>query len=131
MLVLKYWALVIMQQTVGIIALEVAFAKLPVGFPSITASSVAGRAVAELAGSEVVAMADNDRVRCVDAATLKVGTGSTDNAQGDAGSLGIFDLDKEDALAVACVASWLLWQVGVQGCWLLNMLSMNSTEMKL
>ncbi len=32
-----------MRQTVGIIALEVAFAKLPVGFPSVTASPAAGR----------------------------------------------------------------------------------------
>jgi hypothetical protein len=118
-----------MWQTVDIIALEVAFAKLPVGFPSVTASSVMGRAIAVLAGSEVAAMADNDRVRCVDAATLRVGTGSTDNAQDNPGSLGVVDLDKEDAPAVACVESWLLRRVGVQGCWLHNMLSMNSTEM--
>jgi hypothetical protein len=115
MLALKYWALVIMQQTcsVGIIALEVAFAKLPVDFPSVTASSVAGSAVVVLAGSEVVAMTDNDRVRHVDAATLRVGTRSTHNARGDAGSLGIVDLDKDNAPAVACVASQLLRQVGV------------------
>jgi hypothetical protein len=69
-----------MWQTVGIIALEVAFAKLPVGFPSITASSAVGRAVAVLAGSEVAAMADDDQVRRVDAATVRVRTGSTDNA---------------------------------------------------
>jgi hypothetical protein len=69
-----------MRQTVGIIALEVAFAKLPLGFPSVTASSVVGRAVTVLAGSEVAAMADDDRVRHVDAATVRVGTGSTDNA---------------------------------------------------
>ncbi len=42
-----------MQQTVVIIALEVAFTKLPVGFPSVTASSVAGRVVLVLASSEV------------------------------------------------------------------------------
>jgi hypothetical protein len=69
-----------MWQTVGIIALEVAFAKLPVGFPSVTASPAVGSAVAALAGSEVAAMADNDRVRRVDAATMRVGIGSTDNA---------------------------------------------------
>jgi hypothetical protein len=39
-----------MRKTVGIIALEVVFAKLPVGFPSVTASSAVGRAVAVLAG---------------------------------------------------------------------------------
>ncbi len=105
-----------MRQTVGIIALEVAFAKLPVGFPSVTASSAAGRAVAVLVGSEVAAMAENDRVRHDDAATLRVGTGSTDNAQGNAGSLGVVDLDKEDVPAVACVKSWLLRWVGLQGC---------------
>ena len=42
-----------MRQIVGIIALEVAFAILPVGFPSVTASSVAGRVVLVLASSEV------------------------------------------------------------------------------
>jgi hypothetical protein len=69
-----------MRQTMGIIALEVAFAKLPVGFPSITTSSGAGKGVTVLAGSEVAAMADNDRVRHVVPATVRVGTGSTDNA---------------------------------------------------
>jgi hypothetical protein len=113
MIALKHWAVVIMWQTVGIIASEVAFAKLPVGFPSVTASSVAGRVVAVLAGSEVAAMADDDRVRHVDAATLRVNTRSTDNARVDAGSLGVVDLDKEDAATVACVASQLLWWVGV------------------
>ncbi len=97
----------------GIIALEVAFAKPPVGFPFITASSVASSVVTVLAGHEVVAMADDDRVRHVDAATLRVGTGSTDNAHGDAESLVVVNLDKDDAPAVACVASRLLWQVGV------------------
>jgi hypothetical protein len=118
-----------MRQTVGIIALEKGFAKLPVGIPSVTASPAAGRAVAVLAGSEVVAMADNDRVKHVDAATVRVGTGSPDNARDIPGCLGVVDLDKEDAPAVACVESWLLQWVGVQGCWLHNMLSMNSTEM--
>ncbi len=97
-----------MRQTVGIIALEVAFAKLPVGFLSVTASPAVGRAVAVLAGSEVAAMADDDRVRHVDAATVRVGTRSTDNARDDPGSLGVVNLDKEDAPAVACVENWLL-----------------------
>jgi hypothetical protein len=129
-----------MWQTLGIIALEEVFAILPVKIPSVTASPVAGRAVAVIAGSEVAAMADNDRVRRVDAATVRVGTGSTDNArddpwcrtdnvQDDPGSLGVADLDKEDAPAVAYVKNWLLRQVGVQGCWLHNILPMNSTEM--
>jgi hypothetical protein len=129
-----------MRQTVGVIALEVAFAILPVKIPSVTASPAAGRAVAVPAGSEVAAMADNARVRCVDAAIVRVGTKSTDNVQDDPwchtdyvrdnpGSLGVSDLDKEDAPAVACVESWLLQRVGVQVCWLRNMLSMNSTEM--
>jgi hypothetical protein len=120
-----------MRQTVGIIASEAAFANLPVGFPSVTASSMAGRAVAVLAGCEVAAMADDDRVRRIDAATLRVSTRSTDNAQGNPGSLGVVNLDKQDATTVACVESWLLQWVGVQGCWLCNMLSMSSTEMKL
>jgi hypothetical protein len=80
-----------MRQTVGIIALEVEFAKLPVGFPSVTASSAVGRAVAVLVGSEVVAMADDDWVKRVDAATMRVGTGSTDNARDNPGSLGVAD----------------------------------------
>jgi hypothetical protein len=74
-----------MRQTVGSIASEAAFAKLPVGFPSVTASSAAGRAVVVLVGSEVAAMADNDRVRRVDAATVRVSTVSTDNVQDDPG----------------------------------------------
>ncbi len=111
--------------------MEVAFAKLQVGFPSVTASSAAGRAVTVLAGSEVVAMADNDRVRHVEAATLRVSTRRIDNAQGNAGSLGVVNLDKEDAPTVACVENQLLQWVGVIGCWLRNMFSMNSTEIKL
>jgi hypothetical protein len=139
-LTLEYWAVVIMRQTVGIIALEVGFAILPVKIPSVTASPVADRAVAVLVGSEVAAMVDDDQVRRVDAATVRFGTKSTDNAQDnpwcrtdnardDPGSLGVVNLDKEDAPAVACVESWLLQWVGLQGCWLRNMLPMNSTEM--
>ena len=80
LLTLEYWAVVKIQQSVVIIALEVGFAILPVKIPSVTASPVAGRAVAVLAGSEVAAMADNDRVRHVDAATMRVSTESTENA---------------------------------------------------
>ncbi len=106
---------------------------------------MAGRAVGVLVGSEVAAMVDNDRVRHVEAATMNVGTKSTDNARDNPrsrtdnaqvvpGSVGVADADKEDAPAVACVVSQLLRWVGVQGCWLCNMLQMNqmnSTEMKL
>jgi hypothetical protein len=140
LLTLEYWAVVIMQQSVSIIALEVRFAILPVKNPSVTASPAAGREVAVLAGSEVAAMVEDDRVRHVDAATVRVGTKSTDNAQDDPwcrtvnaqdnpGSLGVAGLDKEDAPTVACVESWLLQRVRVQGCWLCNMLPMNSTEL--
>jgi hypothetical protein len=80
LLILEYWTVVMMRQTVGIIDSKVVFAILPVKFPSVTASPAAGRAVAVLAGSKVAAMADDDRVRHVDAATMRVGTKSTDNA---------------------------------------------------
>jgi hypothetical protein len=124
LLTLEYWAVVKIQQSVVIIALEVGFAILPVKIPSVTGSPVAGRAVVVLAGSEVAAMVDDDRVRHVNAATVRVGTESTintqdnpwcctDNAQDDPGSLGAADLGKEDAPAVACVESWLLRWVGV------------------
>ncbi len=46
--------------------------------------------------------------------------------------MGVANIDKEDAPAAACVVSQLLQWVGVQGCWLRNMLQMNqmnSTEM--
>jgi hypothetical protein len=140
LLTLEYCAVVIILQTVGILALEVGLAILPVKFPSVIASPAAGREVAVLACSEVAAMVDNDRVRHVDAATMRAGTKSTDNARDDPwcrtdnardvfGSVGVADVDKEDAPAVACVESWLLRWVGVQDCWLCNMLPMNSTEM--
>jgi hypothetical protein len=108
-----------MRQTVGILASEVGFAILPVKIPSVIASPAAGRAVAVLAGSEVAAMVDDDQVRRVDAATMTVGTESTDNAQDDPwcrtdnaqdvpGSVGVADMDKEDSNAVAFVESQLL-----------------------
>ncbi len=79
---LEYWAVVIMRHTVGILPSEseVGFAILPVKSPYVIASPVASRVVAVLAGSEVAAMVDNDRVRHVEAATMSVGTESTDNA---------------------------------------------------
>ncbi len=71
-----------MRHTVGILASEseVGFAILPVKSQYVIASPAAGRAVAVLAGSEVAAMVDNDRVRRVEAATVSIGTKSTDNA---------------------------------------------------
>jgi hypothetical protein len=119
LLTLEYWAVVIMWQTVGVLALEVGFAILPVKIPSVIASPAVGRADAVLAGSEVAAMVDDDRVRHVDAATMRVGTESTDNARDNPwchtdnardvpGSVGVADVDKEDAPALACVESWLL-----------------------
>jgi hypothetical protein len=80
---LEYWVVVIMRHTVGILASEseVGFAILPMKSPSVIASPATGRAVAVLGGSEVAAMVDDDRVRRVEAATMSVGTESTDNAQ--------------------------------------------------
>jgi hypothetical protein len=140
---LEYWAVVIMQHTLGMLASEVGLAILPVEIPSVIASPVVGRAVAVLAGSEVAAMVNNDRVRRVEAATMIIGTKSTDNVRDNPrcrtdnarevpGSVGIANVNKENAPAIACVVSQLLRQVGVQGCWLRNMLQMNqmnSTEM--
>jgi hypothetical protein len=141
----EYWAVVIIRHTVGILASEseVGFAILPVKSPYVIASPAAGRAVAVLAGSEVAAMVDDDQVRHVEAATVSVGTESTDNARDDPrcrtdnarevpGSVGVAYINKEDAPTVACVVSRLLRRVGVRGCWLCNMLQMNqmnSTEM--
>jgi hypothetical protein len=115
---LEYWAVVIMQHTVGILASEseVGFAILPVKSPYVIASPAAGRAVAVLVGSEVAAMVDNVRVRHVEAATVSVGTESidnardgprccTDNVQEVPGSVGVAGGNKEDAPAVACVVS--------------------------
>jgi hypothetical protein len=80
---LEYWVVVIMRHTVGILASEseVGFAILPVKRPYVIASPAAGRAVAVLEGSEVAAMVDDDRVRRVEAATMSIGTKSTDNLQ--------------------------------------------------
>jgi hypothetical protein len=48
--------------------------------PYVIASPAVGRAVVVLAGSEVAAMVDDDWVRHVEAATVSIGTESTDNA---------------------------------------------------
>jgi hypothetical protein len=113
---LEYWAVVIMRHTVGILASEVGFAILPVKSPYVIASSAAGRAVAVLAGSEVAAMVDDDQVRRVVAATVSIGTESTDNVQDNPRCrtdnaqevpefVGVANVNKEDAPAVACVVS--------------------------
>ncbi len=103
MLLVEDWALVSMRCSccVGITALKVAFAKLLFGFPARKALSVAGSAVRSLAydvaGSAVAALAYYDRVRHGDAASLGVGTGSTDRAHDDAGSLEVGALGKDNA----------------------------------
>ncbi len=113
---LEYWEVGILQHTEGILTSEVGFVILPVKSPYVIASPAAGRAVAVLAGSEVEAMVDDDRVRRVETATVSIGTKSTDNvrdnprcrkdnAQEIPGPVGVAGVDKEDACTVACVVS--------------------------
>jgi hypothetical protein len=89
-----------------------------------------------VAGTEVSAMVDDDRVGCAEAATVSIGTKRadyardnspcrTDNAREIPGSGGVADVDKELAPAVACAVSRLLRRVGVRGGWLRNMLLIN------
>ncbi len=119
-----------MRHTVGILASEseVRFAILPVKSPYVIASPAVGRAMVVLAGSEVAAMVDNDQVRHVEAATMSVGTESTDNAQDNPrchtdnaqevpGSMGVANVNKEDAPAVACVVSRLCVLTSPPGWW--------------
>jgi hypothetical protein len=128
-----------MEQLVGILAseYEVIFAVLPWITPA------AGWELAVPAGSEVLALVDDDRVGRAEAATVSVGTKRADTAQDNPRchmdnvrevprSVGVANVDKEFAPAVACAVSRLLQRVGVRGCWLCNMLQinqMNSTEM--
>ncbi len=128
-----------MEQLVGILAseYEVMFAILPWITPA------AGWRLAVPAGSEVSALVDDDRVGCVEAATVSIGTKRADHARDDPrchtdnvrevpGSVGVTNVDKEFAPAEACAVSRLLQWVGVRGCWLRNMLQinqMNSGEM--
>ena len=69
-----------------------------------------------VAGTEVSAMVDDDRVGRAEAATVSVGTERADHARDDSpcrtdnarevpGSVGVADVNKEDAPAVACVVS--------------------------
>ena len=89
-----------------------------------------------VAGTEVSAMADDDRVGRAEAATVSVRTKRadhvqdnsrcrTDDAQEVPGSGGVVDVDKELAPAVACAVSRILRWVGVRGGWLRNMLQIN------
>ncbi len=89
-----------------------------------------------VAGTEVSAIVDDDRVGCTEAATVSVGTKRADHARDDPpcrtdntrevpGSGGVVDVDKELAPAVACAVSRLLRRVGVRGGWLRNMLQIN------
>jgi hypothetical protein len=92
-----------------------------------------------VAGTEVLAMADGDRVGRAEAATVSVGTERADHARDDSpcraddarevpGSGGVVDVDNELAPTVACAVSRLLRRVGVQGGWLRNMLQINFNE---
>ncbi len=89
-----------------------------------------------VAGTEVSAMVDDDRVGRAKAATVSVGTKRADHARDDSrcrtdnarevpGSGGVADVDKELAPTVACAVSRLLQRVGVRGGWLRNMLQIN------
>ncbi len=89
-----------------------------------------------VAGTEVSAMVDDDRVGRAEAATVSIGTERADHARDDSpcrtddvrevpGSGGVVDVDKELAPAVACGVSQLLQRVGVRGGWLCNMLQIN------
>ncbi len=89
-----------------------------------------------VAGTEVSAMVDDDRVGHAEAATVSVGTERADHARDDSpcrtddarevpGSGRAGDIDKELAPAVACAVSRLLRRVEVQGGWLRNMLQKN------
>ncbi len=89
-----------------------------------------------VAGTEVSAMVDDDRVGRAEAATVSVGTKRADHARDDSlchtddaqevpGSGGVGAVDKELAPTVACAVSRLLRRVGVRGGWLRNMLQKN------
>ncbi len=109
-----------------------------------TIRPAAGWGITVVAGTEVSALVDDDRVGRAEAAIVSIGTKRadhardnsrccTDDAQEVPGSWGVVDVDKELAPAVACAVSQLIRRVGVQGGWLHNMLQinyMNSTEMK-
>ncbi len=100
---------------------------------SPTTPPALGGGMTGVAGTEVSAMVDDDRVGHAEAASVSVGTKRSDHARDNSpcrtddarevlGSGGVGDVDKELALAVACAVSQLLRRVGVQGGWLRNML---------
>ncbi len=89
-----------------------------------TTPPAAGGGMTGVAGTEVSAMVDDDRVGRAEAATVSVGTERADRAQNDPpcrtddarevpGSGGVGDVDS---------VSRLLRRVGVRGGWLRNML---------
>ncbi len=103
--------------------------------PQTTPPAVRG-GMTGLAGTEVSAMVDDDRVGHAEAATVSIGTKRADHARDDSpcrtdnarevpGSGGVGDIDKKLAPAVACAVSRLLQRVGVGGGWLRNMLQIN------
>jgi hypothetical protein len=103
---------------------------------SWTIRPAAGWGMTVVAGTEVSALVDDDRVGRAEAATVSVRTKRADHAQDNSrcrtddarevpGSGGVVDIDKELAPAVACAVSRLLQRVGVQGGWLRNMLQVN------
>ncbi len=107
-----------------------------VGNSSWMITPAAGGRMTVVAGTEVSALVDDDRVGRTEAATVSVGTERadhgrdnsrcrTDNAWEVPGSRGVVDVDKELTPTVACVVSRLLQRVGVQGGWLCNMLQIN------
>ncbi len=110
-----------MEQLVGIFVWE--YEVMLVILPwSITPAAGGGMTV--VAGTEVSALVDNDRVGRAEAATLSVGTKRADHAQDNSrcrmddawevsGSVGVVDVDKELAPTVACAVSGLLQRVGV------------------
>ncbi len=123
----------IMEQLVGIFAWEYEVMLVVVPWTIIPP---AGGGMTVVAGTEVSAMVDDDRVGRAEAATVSFGTERVDHARDDSrwrtddaqevpGSGGVVDLDKELAPAVACAVSWLLWPVGVRGGWLRNMLQIS------
>ena len=91
-----------------------------------TTPPAAGGGMTGVAGTEVSAMVDDDRVGRAEAATVSVGTERADHARDNSpcrtddarevpGSGGVGGIDKELAPAVACAVSQLLRWVGVQG----------------
>ncbi len=89
-----------------------------------------------VAGTEVLALVDDDWVGHAEAATVSIGTKRADHARDNSrcrtddarevpGSGGVVDIDKESTPAVACAVSGLLQRVGVQGGRLHNMLQIN------